>query len=113
MNIKGNTFLITGGGTKAGLHSFAISLSHQLQKINILVFELIHPMTDTELGGKVKDERGVQNRGIKPKQVAIETIDALKKDIFEIAVTDASNLVHASKNNFEQVFDVCCQIIII
>jgi uncharacterized oxidoreductase len=45
--------------TKAGLHSFTMSLRHQLQDTPIKVVEMIPPAVNTDLGGK-----GLHNYGV-------------------------------------------------
>ncbi len=88
--------------TKAAIHSFSISLRHQLKNTPLKVFEIISPIVDTELD---HGRRGRTNRGIHPSEVAKATLNALEKDEFEIAVGMAENLrVAESKNNFDQIF---------
>ena len=88
--------------TKAAIHSFSISLRHQLRNTPIKVFEIIPPTVDTELD---KGINGNSNRGIHPSEVAKATLNALEKDEFELAVRMAKNLRAAeSKNNFNQIF---------
>jgi uncharacterized oxidoreductase len=88
--------------TKAAIHSFSISLRHQLRNTSIKVFEIIPPAVDTELD---KGRNGESNRGIHPSEVAKATLNALEKDEFELAIGMAENLrVAASKNNFDQIF---------
>jgi len=72
--------------TKAGLHSFSISLRKQLADTSVKVFEIIPPIVDTGLDRGVRDKRGQTDKGIKPEQVAKESIEAIKKDKFEIPI---------------------------
>jgi uncharacterized oxidoreductase len=72
--------------TKAGLHSFSVSLRKQLAETSIKVFEIIPPIVDTDLDRGARDKRGQTDKGIKPEQVAKESIDAIAKDKFEIPV---------------------------
>lgn len=72
--------------TKAGLHSFSISLRKQLADTSIKVFEIIPPIVDTDLDRGARDKRGQTNKGIKPDQVAKESIAAIGNDIFEIPI---------------------------
>lgn len=87
--------------TKAAVHSFSISLRHQLKNTSVKVFEIIPPMVDTELD---KGRRGVSDRGIPPSEIAEATINALENDNFEVAVGMAEGLRAASKNNFDKIF---------
>src|SRR4030043_1335419 len=72
--------------TKAAVNSFSLSLRHQLRDTPIKVFEVIPPMVDTELDKGARGERGQEDRGIPPAEVAKATIKALKKNEYEVAV---------------------------
>ena len=72
--------------TKAGLHSFSISLRKQLAGTSVKVFEIVPPIVDTDLDRGARDKRGQTNKGIKPAQVAKESVAAIAKDTFEIPV---------------------------
>lgn len=72
--------------TKAGLHSFSISLRKQLASTSIKVFEIIPPIVDTDLDRGARDKRGQTDKGIKPAQVAKEAVGAIAKDKFEIPI---------------------------
>jgi uncharacterized oxidoreductase len=89
--------------TKAAVHSFTLSLRHQLKDTSIKVFEVVPPMVDTELGkGSVEEEAG--NRGIPPAEVAKAVMSALGKDNYEIVVGEAKGLVEGSRTNPEGIF---------
>ncbi|MCX6004637.1 MAG: SDR family oxidoreductase [Chloroflexi bacterium] len=92
--------------TKAALHSFSISLRHQLRNTSIKVFEVIPPMVDTELDKGAREDRGQANRGIPPGEVASATITALKSDQYEVAVGMAQNLVKSSRENPDAAFKI-------
>lgn len=70
--------------TKAGLHSFSVSLRKQLAGTSIKVFEIIPPIVDTDLDRGARDKRGQTDKGIKPEQVAKESVVGIAKDKFEI-----------------------------
>lgn len=72
--------------TKAALHSFSISLRNQLAETSIKVFEILPPIVDTDLDRGARDKRGQTNKGIKPEQVAKESIAAIAKNKFEIPI---------------------------
>jgi len=87
--------------TKAAIHSFSISLRHQLRDTSIQVFEIIPPTVDTELN---REGRGGRHIGIPPSEVANEVMKALEENEYEIAVGMAKDLRTGAKNNFEEIF---------
>jgi uncharacterized oxidoreductase len=90
--------------TKAAVHSFSLSLRHQLRNTTIKVFEIIPPTVDTELDKGARGRRGQEDRGIKPEEVAEATLKALKEDEFEAAVGDAQFLRMGARRDPEGVF---------
>jgi uncharacterized oxidoreductase len=91
--------------TKAGLHSFSISLRHQLKATTIKVFEIIPPQVDTELGRGPTSSEAEEYRGIPAPEVAKVVLKSLAKDEFEIAIGEAKGLVAAVGSSFEQAFE--------
>ena len=91
--------------TKAAVHSFCISLRHQLKNTSIKVFEIIPPIVDTELDKGARDKRGQEDRGIPPSEVAVAALKGIEKDEFEIAVGMAQNLRKGARANPEQTFN--------
>jgi uncharacterized oxidoreductase len=90
--------------TKAAVHSFSVSLRHQLARTPVKVFEIIPPTVDTELDGGARSARGQRDRGIPPVEVARAAMEGMERDSFEIPVGPAQGLVAASRGSFEQVF---------
>ena len=90
--------------TKAAMHSFTVSLRHQLRKTSVKVFEIIPPMVDTDLDKGGRDEREQEERGIPPSEVAVATMKGLAKDEYEIAVGEAEGLKKGALSNPEQLF---------
>lgn len=90
--------------TKAAIHSFSMSLRHQLRDTPVKVFEIIPPTVNTELDKGARDRRGQENRGILPAEVAKAAIDALEKNQYEVAIGQAQNLLTGARNNPEQIF---------
>lgn len=78
--------------TKAAIHSFTMSLRHQLAKTSTKVFEIVPPIVDTELDQGARDRRQQADRGIKPKEFAVQAIEVIKNDIFDAAIGMAVNL---------------------
>ncbi|MEY4834857.1 MAG: hypothetical protein RI980_972 [Bacteroidota bacterium] len=72
--------------TKSALHSFSISLRKQLEATTVKVFEILPPIVDTELDNGARDKRGQTDKGISAEKVAIESLNAISKDIFEIPI---------------------------
>ncbi len=90
--------------TKAAIHSFSISLRHQLKDTPTRVFEIIPPTVDTELDKGTRAQRNMTYRGIQPSEVAVAAMKALANDEFECAVGQAQGLVAASRDNFDEQF---------
>ena len=90
--------------TKAALHSFSLSLRHQLKNTPVKVFEIIPPTVDTDLDKGARDRRGQKDRGIPASEVAIAAIKALEKDECEKAVGMAEGIRMGVRNNPEQIF---------
>jgi len=88
--------------TKAGLHSFTVSLRHQMKDTSVKVFEIVPPAVDTELGGAADDSE--PHRGIPAGQVAAAVLKGMQKDEFEIAVGEAKGLVEGSRKDFDGTF---------
>jgi uncharacterized oxidoreductase len=78
--------------TKAALHSFSLSLRHQLAGTTIKVFEILPPMVDTELDGGARDRRDDHNRGMNADDFAIKALEAIHRDEYEAAIGTAENL---------------------
>jgi len=84
--------------TKAAVHSFTLSLLHQLRNSGVTVVELIPPYVATELGGPRKD---VGSGGPQPMPLPAFIAEAMKEFAggnVEIAIGDAKNLVAAANS---------------
>jgi uncharacterized oxidoreductase len=90
--------------TKAAIHSFTVSLRHQLRNTSVKVFEIIPPMVDTDLNKGERDEREQEERGILPSEVAVATIKGFVKDEYEITIGEAEGLKKGALNNPEKLF---------
>lgn len=91
--------------TKAALHSFSISLRHQLKGTPVKVFEIIPPTVDTELDKGTRAQRNMTYRGIPPSEVAVAAMKSLAGDEYECAVGQAQDLVAASRGNLDEQFN--------
>jgi uncharacterized oxidoreductase len=88
--------------TKAAIHSFSISLRHQLRETSIKVFEIIPPTVyDTELKGKPMQKN---DWSISAVEVADVVIKGWKNDEYEIAIGPAKDLVANSRKDPEGAF---------
>ncbi len=63
--------------TKAGLHSFTMSLRHQLAGTTVRVIEMVPPIVDTRLGVMPV---------ISPREIAIEALAGLERGELEVLV---------------------------
>ena len=97
-------FMQVYSATKAALHSFSLSLRHQLRNSPIKVFEIIPPTVDTELDKGARGRRGQVDRGIPSVEVAQATLQALAADEYELAVGRAEGLRMAARSDPESYF---------
>jgi uncharacterized oxidoreductase len=84
--------------TKAAVHSFTLSIRHQLKASGVQVVELIPPWVATALGGP---QKAVPSAGPQPMPLEVfidETLKKLESGADEIAVADSSNLVAAANS---------------
>jgi uncharacterized oxidoreductase len=77
--------------TKAAIHSFTLSLRHQL-KGSVKVYEIAPPSTDTELGHERRADKTQTHGGIPINQFLAEAMEGLKNEVAEIAVAEAKGL---------------------
>lgn len=90
--------------TKAAIHSFSLSLRHQLGGTQTKVFEVAPPTVDTDLDKGARDERGQKDKGISPSEVAEATLKALERDEYEIVIGRAQYLQTEARNDPEKIF---------
>ena len=85
--------------TKAALHSFTLSLRHQLTGTVIEVIELIPPAVDTDLGGP-----GLHTFGVPIDEFADAVMPRLAKGEQEIAYGFADQSSHGSREELDAIF---------
>ena len=90
--------------TKAAVHSFTMSLRHQLKDTSIKVFELIPPRVDTDLGMQERQDRGSMAGAMSAEELAAEFMQGFAKDVYEIAAGQAKNLVLGSRKDPDVLF---------
>jgi uncharacterized oxidoreductase len=72
--------------TKAALHSFTLSLRHQLKATNVRVVELAPPIVDTGLGGDTRSAGAASRPMMSAADFATEALAQLRTDQDEILV---------------------------
>ena len=82
--------------TKAAVHSFTMSLRHQLRGTSVKVIELIPPYVATALGKESKSILPVSHPPMPLEAFIRETLRGLEGDADELAIGDARNLVAAA-----------------
>jgi short-subunit dehydrogenase involved in D-alanine esterification of teichoic acids len=64
------------------------------------------PIVDTDLGKDSTDATVRIFKGIPPSEFAKEVLKALKNDEYEMASGEARHLMEASRNNFQETFQI-------
>jgi uncharacterized oxidoreductase len=82
--------------TKAAMHSFTVSLRHQLKESGIKVIELIPPYVATNLGGPGKQVSPHAPQPMPLHTFVTQAMNELSTDADEIAIGDAQGLVAAA-----------------
>ena len=78
--------------SKAAVHSYTLSLRHQLKKTSVKVYEIAPPSTDTELGYQRRADKTQSHGGAPISEFLAEAMEGLKNDISEIAVGESKGL---------------------
>ena len=85
--------------TKAALHSFTLSLRHQLAETPIQVVEIIPPAVNTDLGGA-----GIHTFGVPVDEFADAVMARIAAGDLEVAYGFAQGASRASRNELEEMF---------
>jgi uncharacterized oxidoreductase len=90
--------------TKAALHSFALSLRHQLKALKIEVVEICPPHVDTDLGAP-----GRNKAGISVDEFADGVIAELENGVLEIIHGTSTKWANASRVERNEIFKLINQ----
>jgi uncharacterized oxidoreductase len=93
------TFIPVYCATKAALHSFTLSLRHQLAATSIAVIEIIPPAVNTDLGGP-----GLHTFGVPLTEFADNVFERLGTDELEIAYGTSEQVSRASRSELDAIF---------
>jgi uncharacterized oxidoreductase len=84
--------------TKAALHSFTLSLRHQLAKTPIEVVEIVPPAVNTDLGGP-----GLHTHGVALEEFVDAAIEQLLAGSTEISYGFSAQASRASRSELDQI----------
>jgi uncharacterized oxidoreductase len=82
--------------TKAALHSFSVSLRHELERASVEVIEIVPPAVDTDLGG-----RGLHNFGVPLGEFTDAVMAALERGEREIGFGFSDQARNASRTELD------------
>ena len=89
--------------TKAAIHSFTLSLRHQLQSTGVRVVEMVPPIVDTGLGGGVRSEGTTNQYLMSADDFASEALAQLENDQDEVLVGMSVNTRKQGEALFERM----------
>lgn len=85
--------------SKAALHSFTMSMRHQLRDTSVKVVELIPPMCDTEM--LPADQKGL---AIDPNDYAKHAVEQVLKDVPEVGYPGSEKIIRGSRDDLDAQF---------
>ncbi|MEC0315167.1 SDR family oxidoreductase [Bacillus subtilis] len=91
--------------TKAALHSFSLTLRHQLRDTSVEVIEMAPPMVDTGLNQKSRDKQGLTYRGISSEEYVQYFLAGLKEGKQEITNERVEGLRDATRADYDRLFE--------
>jgi uncharacterized oxidoreductase len=89
--------------TKAALHSFTLSLRHQLKSTSIRVIEIAPPIVDTGLGGGARSEGTASSRMVSSEDFVTEAMALLEADEDEVLVGISADTRRMGEAMFERM----------
>ncbi|MES2352663.1 MAG: SDR family NAD(P)-dependent oxidoreductase [Pseudomonadota bacterium] len=89
--------------TKAAIHSFTLTLRHQLKSTGIKVVELAPPIVDTGLGGGKRSGGTTGKKMMSPEEFVIEALLQLETDQDEVLVGLAAGARKMGEALFDQM----------
>ena len=89
--------------TKAAIHSFTLSLRHQLKSTSVRVVEVVPPIVDTGLGGDTRSGGTTNAQMMPPEEFATETLAQLERDLDEVLVGMSVNTRKHGEALFERM----------
>lgn len=89
--------------TKAALHSFTLSLRHQLRNTTVRVVELAPPIVDTGLGGGTRSEGASNRNRVSPEEFATQALEGLEHGQDEILVGVSADTRRLGEALFERM----------
>jgi uncharacterized oxidoreductase len=90
--------------TKAAIHSFSMSIRHQLRNTNVKVIEIIPPAVDSELNSEGRAKRGITTTGTTSEQFAAAVIEGFRKNEEEIGYGMSNVMKNASRQDINNAF---------
>lgn len=92
--------------TKAAIHSFSLSLRHQLSKTGIQVIEVIPPAVDTDLNPAGRADRNARSFGVNANEFVSAVMKELAEDMPEIGFSFTNILKNASREELDKRFQM-------
>ena len=89
--------------TKAAMHSFTLSLRHQLKPTGIRVIEIAPPIVDTGLGAGTRSEGTASRRMVTPEEFAAEALAQLEAGNDEVLVGLSAQSRQLGETLFERM----------